>query len=189
MVDYRFVTHWHVRAPMEAVWEALYYSERWPGWWKGLERVVELEPGDDRRVGCVRRFTWRGRLPYALVVEMRVTRVERPRVLESAASGELEGVGRWSLSEENGGTAARYDWNVRTTKRWMNRLAPVARPLFAWNHDVVMRWGEQGLKALLELRPQRRGDAGEEGLLDETDGEDAQHEAGQCHAREGADRN
>ena len=27
----------------------------------------------------------------------------------------------------------------------MNLLAPVARPLFKWNHDVVMNWGAEGL--------------------------------------------
>jgi hypothetical protein len=27
----------------------------------------------------------------------------------------------------------------------MNRLAPLARPVFGWNHDVVMRWGGEGL--------------------------------------------
>jgi hypothetical protein len=34
---------------------------------------------------------------------------------------------------------------VRTTKRWMNLLAPFARPVFEYNHDVVMRWGGEGL--------------------------------------------
>ena len=46
---------------------------------------------------------------------------------------------------ERDGTAAVYEWNVRTARPWMNRLAPVARPLFAWNHDVVMRQGAEGL--------------------------------------------
>jgi hypothetical protein len=27
----------------------------------------------------------------------------------------------------------------------MNLLAPVARPFFSWNHDVVMGWGGKGL--------------------------------------------
>jgi len=27
----------------------------------------------------------------------------------------------------------------------MNYLAPIARPLFKWNHDVVMGWGSEGL--------------------------------------------
>ena len=38
-------------------------------------------------------------------------------------------------------TAVVYEWNVSTTKPWMNLLAPIARPLFAWNHDWVMRNG------------------------------------------------
>ena len=39
---------------------------------------------------------------------------------------------------------------MRTSRAWMNRLAPVARPLFAWNHDAVMRQGAAGLAALLD---------------------------------------
>jgi hypothetical protein len=39
----------------------------------------------------------------------------------------------------------RYDWKVETTKAWMNFLAPVARPFFSWNHDVVMGWGGEGV--------------------------------------------
>ena len=31
----------------------------------------------------------------------------------------------------------------------MNVLSPAARPLFAWNHDVVMRQGGEGLAQLL----------------------------------------
>jgi hypothetical protein len=34
----------------------------------------------------------------------------------------------------------------------MNVLAPVARPLFAWNHDHVMRSGGEGLARLLGAR-------------------------------------
>ena len=42
-------------------------------------------------------------------------------------------------------TIVRYDWNVETTKRWMNLVSPIARLLFEWNHNVVMGWGAQGL--------------------------------------------
>ena len=38
-----------------------------------------------------------------------------------------------------------YEWNVSTGKPWMKAMAPLARPLFAWNHDRVMRWGGEGL--------------------------------------------
>ena len=87
---------------------------------------------------------WRSKLPYDLEFESRVTRREPPYLLEGSADGELIGVGRWRLFEGRG-TAVVYEWNVRTAKEWMNRLAPIARPAFTWNHDVVMRQGGQGL--------------------------------------------
>ncbi|MBI4278661.1 MAG: SRPBCC family protein [Armatimonadetes bacterium] len=149
MARYRFVTTWRVRAAIEAVWDAIYHSERWPTWWKGVEQVTELQPGDKDGVGSVRRYVWKSTLPYRLVFDMRVTRVERPVVLDGEAFGELEGTGKWRLSHSDGVTTVEYVWDVRTTRAWMNFLAPIARPIFAWNHDVVMRWGGEGLARLL----------------------------------------
>jgi hypothetical protein len=45
-------------------------------------------------------------------------------------------------------TAVTYGWNVRTTKAWMGALSPLARPVFAANHDWVMRRGGEGLARL-----------------------------------------
>ena len=64
---------------------------------------------------------------------------------EGTALGELSGTGLWQLSSEGEITTARYDWQVETTKRWMNLLTPIARPIFKWNHDLVMGWGAEGL--------------------------------------------
>jgi hypothetical protein len=72
--------------------------------------------------------------------------------MEGDAVGELEGTGIWRLFEQNGVTAVVYDWDVATTKRWMQLLAPVARPVFEYNHDVVMRWGGEGLARRLGTR-------------------------------------
>jgi hypothetical protein len=80
---------------------------------------------------------------------MRVTRSQPPYLLEAHASGELEGVGVWRLYTGPLGTVAVYSWDVSTTRRWMNRIAPFARPAFAWNHDYVMRQGAQGLATQL----------------------------------------
>ena len=91
-------------------------------------------------------------LPYRLTFDMRVTRIEPLVCLEGTASGELEGHGRWSFRKEGAITVVCYDWQVRTTKRWMNLLAPVAQPLFQWNHDAVMNAGGQGLARLLDTR-------------------------------------
>ena len=145
MGTYRFVTEWQVQAPIDSVWEQLTHSENWPTWWKGVEKVDQLDPGDESGIGDRRRYTWKSRLPYRLVFEMVLTRSERPTLLEGRATGELEGVGTWTLSERDGGTRLRYVWEVRTTRPWMNLPLPFARRIFEINHDAVMRWGGQGL--------------------------------------------
>ena len=152
MRSYSFLTTWVLDAPRDRVWEAIWNSERWPEWWRGVESVVELEPGDPDGVGKLARYTWRSRLPYDLTFDMRTTRVAAPHLLEGEASGELAGTGRWRLFAEDSTTAVTYEWNVGTTKPWMNALAPVARPAFAWNHDWVMRNGGAGLASLLGCR-------------------------------------
>jgi uncharacterized protein YndB with AHSA1/START domain len=156
--QYRFLTTWCLEAPRERVWEAVWESERWPQWWRGVIASERLIDGDGAGIGQVGRYTWRSRLPYALDFELTTTRVEKPHLLEGEAQGELAGVGRWRLFEEAGGaddgpvTAVVYEWQVHTTKPWMNLLSPIARPIFEWNHDWVMRNGGEGLASLLGCR-------------------------------------
>ena len=78
--------------------------------------------------------------------------MDPPRSMAGTARGELEGRGHWRLFEQDGVTAVVYDWQVATTKRWMNLLAPLARPVFDYNHDVVMGWGGEGLARRLGAR-------------------------------------
>jgi hypothetical protein len=104
-----------------------------------VERVTELEP-DSRYL-----IAWRSRIPYTLEFEFAVKEMDEPCSMFGEARGELEGTGQWRLFEHAGVTAVTYDWNVHTTQRWMNALAPLARPVFEYNHNVVMRWGGEGL--------------------------------------------
>jgi hypothetical protein len=145
MADYSFITLWRFRSPLAPVWEMVYRSEEWPAWWRGVERVERLEQGGADGVGALQRYTWKSRLPYRLAFDMRLTRVEPQTLIEGEAVGELTGRGLWRFTQEGDVTRVRYDWNVRTTKPWMNLLAPFARPFFKWNHDVVMNWGAEGI--------------------------------------------
>jgi hypothetical protein len=145
MADYEFVTIWRFKSPLAPVWEMIYHSDRWPSWWKGVENVVLVKEGDARNIGSIYRYTWKSKLPYRLTFDMELTRVEPMTLIEGTALGELSGQGLWQLSSDGEITTARYDWRVQTTKRWMNLLTPIARPFFKWNHDVVMRWGGEGL--------------------------------------------
>jgi hypothetical protein len=152
VADYSFLTTWLLDAPRERVWEAIYDQESWPHWWRGVEEASEVRPGNEDGVGTVSRMVWKSLLPYRVEFEVTTTRIERPHLLEGDAVGELSGIGRWRLYEQNGVTAVLYEWNVATTKPWMNLLAPLARPFFEWNHDWVMARGGEGIARLLGCR-------------------------------------
>lgn len=142
---YHFLTTWLLDAPRERAWDELNDAVAWPAWWKGVERVEQHDPGDELGVGSRYSIAWRSRIPYPLEFEFHVEEVEPPHRMAGRAVGELEGTGVWRLWEEAGLTAVVYDWRVATTKPWMNLVAPIARPVFRWNHDVVMRQGGEGL--------------------------------------------
>jgi uncharacterized protein YndB with AHSA1/START domain len=150
MSSYELVTHWTFASPLRHVWQALKRPEEWPLWWKGVVAVQTLERGDENDVGAYRRMTWRSALPYRIAFNMRTVRVVTHSIIEGVADGELSGRGVWTLSQnESGGTAVRYDWTVHVTKPWMRTLEPIAKPLFEWNHGIVMEWGRKGLERKL----------------------------------------
>lgn len=149
MSAYEFATIWRIKAPLDKVWNEIYHSEKWPEWWRGVEEVTELKKGDDLGTGSIRRYTWKSMLPYRLTFDMETVRVEPMIVIEGIAQGELSGRGVWNIKVEGDHVRARYDWQVDTTKTWMNLIAPLARPLFRWNHDIVMSWGAEGLSGRL----------------------------------------
>ncbi len=120
--------------------------EEWPVWWPGVETVTLVKPGTGLGVGAVRHYTWKSRLPYRLSFAMETVRIEEHSLIEGRATGELEGRGCWMLHHAENVTRVEYLWEVATTKPWMRWLSPLARPVFAWNHDVVMAWGEAGLR-------------------------------------------
>jgi hypothetical protein len=151
VASYEFLTTWIVDAPREDVWRAIYEIERWPDWWRGVRQVEKLQEGDEAGIGALYRHEWRSVIPYPVRFETRITNIETLDLIEAVAQGELAGAGRWRFF---GGpeTAVTYEWNVRTTVPWMNVLAPIARPVFRWNHNVVMHQGGEGVAALLGAR-------------------------------------
>ncbi|HSI23010.1 MAG TPA: SRPBCC family protein [Methylophilaceae bacterium] len=152
MRKYHFLTTWKLDAPRAAVCQAIEDSLAWPEWWPGVERVEELASGDANGIGSIRRYTWKGRLPYRLTFDVQVTHMELQTMVEGVASGDVEGRGRWTFSTEGEFTVARYEWDVRPTLLWMRLLNPLASPLFRWNHDILMQQGGEGLARRLNTR-------------------------------------
>lgn len=142
---YRLRSEWRFDAPLAAVWSALLDAEAWPQWWPGVECLATLDPGEADGLGACRVWRCRGALPYRLRFTTRVTCIEPLQRIEGEVEGELQGRGCCRLWTEGALTRVRHDWQVRTTPAWMNRLAPLAHPLFRWNHDALMRAGGIGL--------------------------------------------
>ncbi len=152
MALYHFTTEIRIDAVPEQVWDGLEDPTTWPRWWRWLRRAVLLDPGRGDGVGRRYRFELRTALPYSLTFESETVRVTPGSLWETRATGELAGTGLWEVTEAGGHSMIRYTWIVATTKRWMNVLAPVARPAFTWNHHVVMRDFARGLARHLDAR-------------------------------------
>lgn len=152
MAHFSLLSLWKLEAPIDRVWAALHDTAAWPTWWRYVARVTPLHPGAANGEGSRWRLVWRTALFYSLAFEARVVRVQPPHALDAETRGELSGTGRWRLSESAGITDARYEWDVATTKRWMNMLAPLLTPAFRWNHERVMAAGAAGLARHLGVR-------------------------------------
>lgn len=154
---YEYVSDWRLDAPPAAVWQALTEVESWPQWWPYVKRVQTLRKGEPSGVGAIRRIAWGSRLPYGFTLDVECTEADRERRLVGAARGDLEGTGVWELAPlAGGGTAVRYTWTLAVNTRWMRVVAPLAAPVFRWNHEGVMRGGRDGLARRLA---QLAGDA------------------------------
>ncbi|MES1982963.1 MAG: SRPBCC family protein [Pseudomonadota bacterium] len=152
MAEFNFVTVWHIEAPLAQVCDAISACKDWPNWWKNVKKVEEIDLGDAHGIGSLRRFTWKGPIPYPLTFDIRVIQAVPLKILEGHASGELEGVGFWHFTSVGAVTVVRYEWKVRTTRRWMNLLSPLFWRVFKWNHDQVMQQGGASLARLLHAR-------------------------------------
>ena len=148
--QYSFVTKWKFNAPVEVVWDIISSSTNWPNWWKGVLKVDEIDKGNDDGINGIREYIWKSILPYKLKFSMKLIERVEYKKLSGIAFGELEGNGTWVFEHHNGVTWVICFWNVITNKPWMNYLSFILKPLFQYNHNVLMKWGYDGLAKQLE---------------------------------------
>jgi hypothetical protein len=137
----------------ERVWQLLIDVPAWPRWWVYVRAASIVERGRGDHVGDVAAIAWRSALLYGVRLRVTTTLAERARQLEGCAEGDLRGHGTWLL-EAASGTAVdvTYRWDVVLHRPWMRRCAWLLRPLFEWNHFVVMRAGARGMARALDCR-------------------------------------
>ncbi|HKV44954.1 MAG TPA: SRPBCC family protein [bacterium] len=144
---YHFVDLWHLPAPIEMVWPHIRDVKGYPRWWK---QFVEARPRNDLNgVGAVVWVHVKAALPYHLYFEIEAVREEPPRLAAARLRGDLNGETMWRLESHGGGTRLILEETVVTGKALLSTLTPLLRPLFAWNHAIAARRGEQGLRRIL----------------------------------------
>lgn len=86
---------------------------------------------------------------YRLNSDVTVGKIITMKQVTLHSDGDVRGEVTCWLDETKGQTRVEIDWQVETTKSWMNYLAPLLKPLFIYNHHAVMRSGERGLQQYL----------------------------------------
>jgi uncharacterized protein YndB with AHSA1/START domain len=137
---YTFLDEWDVRAPIEAVFDALSDAESYPSWWQPV--YVAAKPLSNNVVEHI----FKGRLPYRLRVRSELVSQERPTRIEAIVRGDLSGRGIWTLTPNEGSVHVRFDWQVDADRPFLRVLSPILAPLFRWNHNWAITRAMEGLE-------------------------------------------
>lgn len=137
---YRFHSTWRIGAPRARVYRMLSDIEGYPAWWSEIKAARRT---DESRADVLVRSI----LPYSLRLGLHTEIAdEHAGILRSRISGDLEGWSSWSIAEVGGSCLAEFEEEVVAMKPLMRAFSPVARPLFRFNHALMMRNGERGLR-------------------------------------------
>jgi uncharacterized protein YndB with AHSA1/START domain len=144
---YHFESLWRVRARAEEVYDIMSQPLEYPRWWPAVYlEAKELSAGAPNGAGRRVSLLTKGWLPYTLHWEAVTTEAEPPRRIAIEASGDLEGRGVWTFTQDGDRVDIAFDWNVNAGKPLIRRLTPVLRPVFEANHRWAMEQGEVSLR-------------------------------------------
>jgi len=143
MSPYVFRSEWRLAAPPAAVYDVLADVESYPEWWPQVRRARRLDDVSGE-------LTCRSLLPYDLVFVMH-RELEDPagRVLRARLSGDLNGASQWTVTPDGAGSRAVFDEEVTVGSGTLRTAGRVLRPVLRFNHDLMMRAGERGLRHYL----------------------------------------
>ncbi len=141
--EYVFRSQWRVGASPDEVYTTLQDVAGYPSWWPQVVGARWLDD-DSGEVRC------RSLLPYDLSFVVH-REVEDPvqRVLRARMSGDLAGMSQWTITPDGDGSVAVFDEEVDVHKRLVRAAGRFARPALRFNHDLMMRAGEKGLRRQL----------------------------------------
>jgi hypothetical protein len=154
VADYVFRTVWRVAGTTAEVRDVLADGPSLPRWWPAVYLAVDpLREGDETGLGGEIAMLTRGLLPYTLSWTVRVVAPITDSGFSLTATGDLDGIGRWTFEQDGPEVVVSYDWRVSARKPLLRRLTWLLRPVFSANHRWAMARGEESLR--LELRRRR----------------------------------
>ncbi len=151
--QYHFVTRWRVEGTAQEIYKLLSRATDLPRWWPSVYlEVSEIAPGDEAGVGKVVKLHTRGRLPYTLRWQFRVTEACYPFGYSLEAWGDVVGRGKWKFTQDGPWVDIAFDWNIRANKPLLRYLSAIFKPIFAANHRWAMAEGEKSIREELARR-------------------------------------
>lgn len=149
---FHFRSTWRIPSDLLSLWNAIGGVDRWPEWWKRIERVRVLRgPTLPVSVGSLAEYRVHSPLGYHLTFQSEVTDFDLGKWINSSIVGQLSGKGRWEFAHTGGVTVAALIWDVAVTRPVLARVASLSpvRSAMSWAHDRVMESGERGITSLV----------------------------------------
>ena len=101
-------------------------------------------------VGSSFSCDWRAPLGYKLRTDIVIDKIIKLNQVRLQASGDLDGTVTCIITKQGDSTRIDMDWQVITTKKWMNLLSPILKPIFTASHHAVMARGQRGFIKYLQ---------------------------------------
>jgi len=122
--------------PPDDVWSGIEHLERFETWWSWLREFCVEGPGLE--AGTVLRGVVIPPLPYRMRIRVALLECVRPRRIEAAVHGDLEGHARLVLEPQGDGTRVDVTWTIEMMQLPMRVAARLAPRLLRWGHDRVV---------------------------------------------------
>jgi ribosome-associated toxin RatA of RatAB toxin-antitoxin module len=136
-----FRSQWRLPARPRGVYDVLADVETYPRWWPQVRKARRLDDLSGE-------LTCRSLLPYDLVFRMR-QEVRDPDglVLRAHMDGDLTGTTQWTITPDGtDASIAVFDEDVSVGSGLLHTAGRLFRPALKFNHDLMMRAGEKGLR-------------------------------------------
>jgi quercetin dioxygenase-like cupin family protein len=134
------------------VWQLVAEPATYPSWWRQYPSVRRLNALQGVGALWQMQIQFQANLPYRLRFTLELVRSEKRQEIEWRAQGDLTGQVGFTLEETLAGTRVTYRSDLRTRKLTLNTISPLVKPLFDWNHKLMMRSAEADLRTELARR-------------------------------------